>query len=323
MRIVDARLAEDPAAEPVGGHGRRRLGHDRGDEQRGQRQLRSGREQPGGGHGLRAAARHHGRGHPRVPGHPVRGAAGREAALAAAAAGRAVGGRARRDQLRAALPAVGVSVRRGQHVRGLPVPERLRPGGRILAQPAGDGVDPRWRPGHRGERRLQPGCPGQAGRGRGHHQLPARRARLPGRQLAGQPAGRAVRRLRADRPAGRAALGAAEHPRVRRQPAQRDRIRRVGRRPVHAVPAGVAGCPWAVPARHRGERHLRADPGLAGQRRIGRRRVRGQGRLHQQHRRLPAQRAGGHAPGQPERGRGRLPAPTWTGTCCHSRSGPR
>ena len=77
---------------------------------------------------------------------------------------------------------------------------------------------------------------------------------------------------------------------------------------LHAVPAGVAGRPRAVPARHRGERHLRADPGLAGQRRIGRRRVRGQGRLHHQHRRLPAQRAGGHAPGQPERGRGRLPA---------------
>ena len=57
----------------------------------------------------------------------LRGTTGREAALAATTAGRAVGGRARRDQLRAALPADGVSLRRGQHVRGLPVPERLHP----------------------------------------------------------------------------------------------------------------------------------------------------------------------------------------------------
>ena len=52
-----------------------------------------------------------------------------------------------RPQLRAALPAAALGVRRGQHVGGLPLPERLHPGGRQgrRARPAGHGVDPRRR----------------------------------------------------------------------------------------------------------------------------------------------------------------------------------
>ena len=39
-----------------------------------------------------------------------------------------------RDLVRAALPADRVTVRAAQHVRGLPVPERVRPGGKAAAQ---------------------------------------------------------------------------------------------------------------------------------------------------------------------------------------------
>ena len=79
------------------------------------------------------------------------------------------------------------------------------------AAPARAGVDPR--------RRLHPGRGPQLRRrearrgrhGRRHHQLPARRPRLPGPPGAGQPPRRPGRQLRPDGPAGRAALGAAQH----------------------------------------------------------------------------------------------------------------
>ena len=229
-----------------------------------------------------------------VPGHPVRGAPGRRAALAAAAARRALARHPRGHRLRLALPAAVGCVRPGQHVRGLPVPERVRPRGSTRKAPARDGLGARRLAAHRRERRLQPGRTGPGRRGRGHHQLPARCPRLPGRRGAGQPPRWPGRQLRPDGPAGRAALGAAQHRRLRRQPGRRDPVRRIGGRPVHAGPAGLAGCARAVPAGHRGERDVPADPAVARRGRSGRAGLRRQGRLRQyyggrqQHGGLPA-----------------------------------
>ena len=79
-------------------------------------------------HRRRRRARPGRRGGRGVPGHPVRGAPGRRAALAAAAARRALARHPRRPP---ATPRTArsrrVAVRPGQHVRGLPVPERVHP----------------------------------------------------------------------------------------------------------------------------------------------------------------------------------------------------
>ena len=65
-------------------------------------------------------------------------------------------------QLRAALPAAGVAVRRGQHVGELPLPERVHPRRQHRPQPAGDGLGARRLAAHRRERRLQPGRAGRS-----------------------------------------------------------------------------------------------------------------------------------------------------------------
>ncbi len=110
-------------------------------------------------------------------------------------------------------PQLGVSVRRGQHVRELPVPERLH---------AAAGAALRHRPVmvwiHGGA--LVTGESDDynpAGWSRGvvvvtiNYRLGAL-GFLADSSLASPPGG-SVRRLRADGPAGRAALGAAQHPR--------------------------------------------------------------------------------------------------------------
>ena len=118
------------------------------------------------------------------------------------------------------------------------------PGSRAGQPPsARHGVDPRRRAGDRREQRLRPHQAGRQRRDRRHHQLPPRRARLPGPPGARQPARRPVRRLRPDGSAGGAALGAAQHRPVRRRPAQRDHLRRVGRRPLACCHS------WPPPAR--------------------------------------------------------------------------
>ena len=121
---------------------------------------------------------------------------------------------------------------------------------------AGARVDPRrrlhqWRrPG------LRPHQAGGRGHRRRHHQLPARRARLPGASRAGVAARRPVRQLRADGPAGGLALGAAQHRPVRRRPGQRHHRGRVGRWPVSSRAPRLPQFPRAVPPGHR----ARADP---------------------------------------------------------------
>ena len=168
---------------------------------------------------------------------------GRRAALAAAATRRALARRARRPRsFAAALPAAAGSSSAGparqedclylnvftpatsKHGSHLPVMVWVH-GGSLRTGEATTTTPPRW----------------SARRRRGHHQLtgsaPSASWHARG---AGQPPGRPVRRLRPDGPAGRAALGAAQHPRLRRRPAQRHHVRRIGGRPVHAVPAGLA-----------------------------------------------------------------------------------
>ena len=102
---------------------------------------------------------------------------------------------------------------------------------------------------------------------RPHHrrvdQLPARPVRLP-RRCPGSALGRGrrERQLRPARPGGRAALGAAQHRRVRRRPGQGHDRRRVGGRLVGLRAADLAAGPRAVPRRDHGKRQLRlAEPG--------------------------------------------------------------
>jgi Carboxylesterase family len=80
-----------------------------------------------------------------------------------------------------ALPAAGDAARRDQLVRGLPVPERVRP---VRPQarwqgPPGHGLDSWRRAVARRERRLRSGQAGSGRHGRRDDQLPARRAGLP------------------------------------------------------------------------------------------------------------------------------------------------
>ena len=176
--------------------------------------------------------------------------------------------------------------------RGLPVSERLHTGVTPERSPARARVDPRRRsrPGRRPQLRRRQAGGGR--RGRGHDQLPSRRARLPGPPGTGLPSGRLGRQLRPDGPAGGPALGPAQHRAVRRRPAQRDHRGPVGRRPVGAGPDGLARRPRAVPAGDRAERHVRPEPAAAGHGRGGRRDVRHGGRLPGPERGVPAQRAG-------------------------------
>ena len=70
------------------------------------------------------------------------------------------------------------------------------------------------------------------------------------------------RQLRAARPGGRAALGAAQHRRVRRRPGPGHHRRRVGGRLVGVRADDLAAGPRAVPRRDHAERQLRhPDPG--------------------------------------------------------------
>ena len=194
----------------------------RGAGRRSQPRRGAARGRPAGGadRGRRAARQsrweHRRRRDGRVPRDPLRRAARRPAALAAAAPAAALARHPPRHQLRAALPPAGLAVRGGQHLGELPVPERLPAraqlgrrlpvlvwihGGSLLVGESDD---------------YNPAALVRHGDHRGQHQLPPRRPRLPGRRGAGPAAGRPVGQLRADGPAGRAALGAAQHRRVRR-----------------------------------------------------------------------------------------------------------
>ncbi len=207
----------------------------------------------------------------------VRRPADGEPAVAATAARAGLVGSPGRDAVRTGLPA-GTD---GQPVpparddqRRLPEPERLHPDAAQWQWPARAGVDPRRRsrPGRRPQLRRHQARGGR--HGRRHDQLPPRRARLPRAPGARLPARRPSRKLRLDGPAGGPALGPAQHRAVRRRPAQRDHRGPVGRRPVGARPAGLARRPRALPAGHRAERHVRAEPAAAGHGRGGRRDVR-------------------------------------------------
>ena len=133
-----------------------------------------------------------------LPRHPLRRTAGRRSALASAAAGQALEGRARCDGVRGPLRAAPVALWSGDDQRGLPVPERLRaeawPRPLPAAAASRHGVDPRRRALPRRERRLRPDPARGAGRRRGDDQLPAGPARLPRPSRADR--GVVVRRLR-------------------------------------------------------------------------------------------------------------------------------
>ena len=137
---------------------------------------------------------------------------------------------------------------------------------------AGDGLDPRRvvRLGIGVGRPLPGRHPGPGGgRGGGHHQLPARPARVPGPPGPGRArpvvAGRrgldGIWKLGPGRPGGSPPVGAGPHRRLRRRPGQRDRVRGVGRRHERRRAVGRTGRPGPVPPGHRPERWpLRLHP---------------------------------------------------------------
>ena len=107
-----------------------------------------------------------------------------------------------------------------------------------------------------------------------------------------------------DGPAGGASLGAAQHRGVRGRSGQRHHLRRVRGRPERPHPPGVAALAWSVRARNRRERLLLGDATDARRRGDGGRRLRRGRGVQQPGRRVPARRAGGHAPRKPS------PSPT-------------
>ena len=163
----------------------------------------------------------------RLPRAALRRSPHRQPAVASPAAAGCLAGRPRRHPLRAEQPAAAQPRPDGSDERGLPVPQRVHAdaGKQRRRRSAGARVDPR-RPLHArrrpGLRRHQTG----GGRHRGrHHQFPAGRSWLPRPPGAGVGARRPVRQLRADGPAGCPALGAEQHPPVRRRPGQCRRSR--------------------------------------------------------------------------------------------------
>ena len=240
------------------------------------------RARPAGGHGLIVSDRpgpdrgHLRRGHRPVPRHPVRGAAGRRAALGGAPAGAALAGRPPGHVLRRPVRAAGQRQRPPGRQRGLPVPQRVHAAGPRLRTRSRRAPrarhDPRRRAHHR-RRRPARRVPDRDDRP--HHrrvdQLPARPVRLPRRARARLGRGRRERQLRPARPGGRAALGAAQHRRLRRRPGQGHDRRRVGGRLVGLRAADLAAGPRAVPRRDHAKRQLRlAEPGHRAGRRASR-----------------------------------------------------
>ena len=184
-----------------------------------------------------------GSGLPDLPGCPVRGAAGRPAAVAAAGPGAAVDGAARRDE--AGRPVRADRRRRkAERAGGLPLPHRHRAGRAVAAAAARAGLAARRRQHLRHRERLR-------------HPPARRRRRCCGRlpelpafalQQLRAPGTRRGRRLRPARPAGRASLGQAQRGRVRRRPGQRHADRRVRRRVRRLRSADLAVGARAVPA---------------------------------------------------------------------------
>ena len=145
----------------------------------------------------------------------------------------------------------------------------------------------------RRERRLRPDPAGVEGRRRRDDQLPAGRLGfLAHPALTAESAQRRVGQLRPDGPAGGAALGAAQHPALRRRCRQRHDLRRVGRRPEHALAARLAAGGRAVPQGDRRERRLLADAAVARRRGRPGHGVRDAAGLREPDGRLPARAVG-------------------------------
>ena len=237
---------------------------------------------PGGGlarreHRGRSAPGSRGRLRLRVPRDPLRGAARRRPALEGAAAADAVDGGPRRIAVRQPVPAERELHEHDarEHHRGLPVSQRLDP------QPVGleaarDGLDPRGRElrglgvglpsgrGGRPERRRRrlllrrriPLCERGGGR---LAQLPPRHLRLlppPGPRRGGVQGGQPG----ALGPALRDAVGPGQHREVRRRPAERDDLRRVGRCVQRLLARRLGAEAAALRARHQRERGLHDPP---------------------------------------------------------------
>ena len=212
--------------------------------------------------------------------HPVRGAADRRAALPHAAPGRAVAGSPRRRAVRAGRRAgvqrsvhgcrPGRALRRGlpdDQCRGAVVRTDRRAG------TAGDGLHPRRRLQHRLLARLQRSGRQFRAHRQGHlrqFQLSARSARIPGLlPLLDAPAPDRLEpgTARSDRSA---ALGAAQHPRVRRRPRPGDRLGRVRRRQRRDDADGDPVRPRTLRAGDRPERSAERRVLACGGGRVGR-----------------------------------------------------
>ncbi len=171
-----------------------------------------------------------------LQGDSLRAAARRRPALARTAAGEELAGRAQRRQVRrhlhaAALPERGLLVPRRRHERGLPLPERLDAREVGPREAAGARLHLRRRIPER--RRLRAALRrrehGPQGHRRGVVELPHEHLRLL--RASGADEGVAAPRLgqlRPARPGGGAAVGAAEHRRIRRRPGAGDHRRRIG-----------------------------------------------------------------------------------------------
>ncbi len=180
-----------------------------------------------------------------LPWHPVRSVPRADGTVAAPGASAILG----RDPLRGRLrsrraPESRVSesasrVRCRYHRRGLPDPQRLDP--EPHGPTAGHGLDPRRRVHDRRVKpaRLRRRAPRRRSRrGDRHHQLPARRARvpLPRRRRAGDGHGR---QRRPPRPARRPGVGADPCGGPGRRSVHHHGVRRVRGRGVDPAPAGV------------------------------------------------------------------------------------
>ena len=169
----------------------------------------------------------------RISRHSLCEASGRRPALAAAAAGGAMGRDAAGDEVRQHLRAAATRrVRGAEQDRGLSLSQRIHAGRRARGRRAasGDGVVSRRRSVFRRKqrlRRVQAREPRPSGGG--DAQLPRRRAGLPlaSRDQCRRPP---LRELRDHGRAVRAALGADEHRRVRRRSRQRHDLRAIRRR---------------------------------------------------------------------------------------------